>query len=211
MIDALDTVRWDERGLAPVIVQDADTGEVLTLAWANRAALEATLRTGEAHFWSRSRQELWRKGASSGHRQRVVEVRLDCDADALLYRVRPHGPACHTGARSCFARAWHDNTWHAAPADARPLPWRLDARLAERASASPESSYTARLLAAGVDRIARKLGEECAETIVAAKNDNPEELRAEAADLLYHLLVLLRAKSLSWADVAAELARRESA
>lgn len=210
-MDPLDVVRWDERGLAPVVVQDADTGEVLTLAWANRAALAATLQTGQAHFWSRSRQTLWRKGATSGHTQHVVEVRLDCDGDALLYRVRPAGPACHTGARSCFARAWSGEAWRENGPDPRPLPWRLDARLAERAAEASAASYTARLLAAGVDRIARKLGEECAETIVAAKNDDPAELRAEAADLVYHLLVLLRARGLAWADVATELAERERA
>ena len=175
--------------LLPVVVQDADDGSVLMLAWANAAALEATERTGEAHFWSRSRDELWRKGATSGNVMRVVDLGADCDGDAILYRVRPSGPACHTGTRTCFGDV-------AAPGALAELASVIEARRA----ADPESSYTARLLAGGPRRPAEKVVEEAGEVASAALAGSDEELAAEAADLLYHLLVLLAARdvSLSW-------------
>jgi phosphoribosyl-AMP cyclohydrolase / phosphoribosyl-ATP pyrophosphohydrolase len=187
-------------GLLPVVVQDADDGTVLMLAWANAEALAATERTGEAHFWSRSRDELWHKGATSGNRMPIVEVALDCDADALLYRVRPTGPACHTGARACFGT------------DAPPFGLaELERVIGDRRSTDPAASYTARLLADGPRRPAEKLVEEAGETAVAALAGSDDELRAEAADLAYHLLVLLAARNVPLGDVLTELAQRHRA
>jgi phosphoribosyl-ATP pyrophosphohydrolase/phosphoribosyl-AMP cyclohydrolase len=186
--------------LLPVVVQDADDGTVLMLAWANDEALAATERTGEAHFWSRSRDELWHKGATSGNRMPIVEVARDCDADAILYRVRPTGPACHTGERSCF------RTDAAAFGLAD-----LERVIADRASADPAASYTARLLAGGPRRAAEKVVEEAGETAGAALAGTDAEVRAEAADLAYHLLVLLAARNVPLGDVVRELAERHRA
>ena len=179
--------RVDE-GLLPVVVQDADSREVLMLAWANAEALAATQKTGEAHFWSRSRKELWRKGATSGHVMEVVQLATDCDGHALRYLVRPTGPACHTGARSCFGDG--DDAEQSPAFDLR----RLEAVIASRGTAEPHASYTARLLADGPRRPAEKLVEEAGEVAAAALVGTADELREEAADLLYHLLVLLAAR-----------------
>lgn len=190
------TLRYDERGLLPVVVQDVNTGAVLMLAYANREAVELTLSTGQAHFWSRSRQSLWRKGETSGNVLEVSEVLEDCDGDALLVRARPAGPACHRGTRTCFE-----------PNPARlELGW-LATVLEERRSADPETSYTARLLQAGIERIAQKVGEEGVEVAIAAVARQPG-LAGEAADLLYHLLVLLQASGIGPDEVGAELLRR---
>jgi len=196
---------YDDRGLVPVVVQDTLSGAVLMVAWANREAVERTIATGEAHFWSRSREKLWRKGETSGNTLRVVEVQQDCDGDALLVRAEPAGPTCHLGTRSCFE-----------PNAARfELGW-LWQILEERRRGGDSSSYTARLLSDGIDRIARKVGEEAGETIIAAvRADNDDSLDgerqalvAEAADLVYHLLVLLLASGVGPEAVGAELARR---
>jgi phosphoribosyl-ATP pyrophosphohydrolase/phosphoribosyl-AMP cyclohydrolase len=186
--------------LQPVVVQDADDGTVLMLAWANEEALAATERTGEAHFWSRSRDALWHKGATSGNRMPIVEVANDCDGDAILYRVRPIGPACHTGDRSCF------RTDPAAFGLAD-----LERVIASRRSADPAASYTARLLADGPRRAAEKVVEEAGETASAALAGTDAEVRAEAADLAYHLLVLLAARNVPLGDVLRELAERHRA
>jgi phosphoribosyl-AMP cyclohydrolase / phosphoribosyl-ATP pyrophosphohydrolase len=186
--------------LLPVVVQDADDGTVLMLAWANDEALAATERTGDAHFWSRSRDELWHKGATSGNRMPIVEIARDCDADAILYRVRPTGPACHTGGRSCFV------TDSAAFGLAD-----LERVIADRRSADPAASYTARLLAGGPRRAAEKVVEEAGETVSAALAGTDAEVRAEAADLAYHLLVLLAARNVPLGDVLRELAERHRA
>ncbi len=186
--------------LLPVIVQDADDASVLMLAWANAAALDATLETGEAHFWSRSRDELWRKGATSGNVMRVVGVAADCDGDALLYRVRPAGPACHTGTRTCFGDV-------AAPG----VLAELDAVIRDRRSADPEASYTARLVTGGPRRPAEKVVEEAGEVAGAALGGSDDELAAEAADLLYHLLVVLAARDVSLSQVTDVLRERRSA
>lgn len=170
-------------GLLPVIVQDADDGTVLMLAWANLEALAATERTGEAHFWSRSRERLWRKGEESGNVMRIAGIAADCDGDAILYRVRPAGPACHTGTRTCFGEI-------AAPgvlADLAEL-------VGSRRGADPESSYTARLLSGGPRRPAEKVVEEAGEAAAAALVGTDDELANESADLLYHLLVLLASR-----------------
>lgn len=187
-----------DAGLLPVVVQDADSGEVLMLAWANDEALAATERTGEAHFWSRSRNELWQKGATSGNLMRVVELAADCDGDAILYRVDPIGPACHTGARSCF--------------DAhRPFTLRdLERVIAERRGADPADSYTARLLAAGPRRPVEKLVEEAGELASAALAGTDEEVRHEAADLVYHLLVTLAARGITFGELEATLGGRQA-
>ena len=191
------TLRYDDSGLLPVVVQDAGSGAVLMLAFANRAAVELTLSTGEAHFWSRSRQSLWRKGETSGNTLRVVDVTVDCDGDALLVRARPAGPACHRGTRTCFE-----------PNPARlELGW-LAAVLEERRSADPATSYTARLLQSGIERIAQKVGEEGVETAIAAVAGRRDRVVSEAADLLYHLLVLLQASGVEPGEVAEELLGR---
>ena len=189
---------WSRGDLLPVVVTDAARGDLLMLAWANQAAIEATERSGEAHFWSRSRDELWRKGATSGNAMRVVGMTVDCDADAIAYRVEPAGPACHTGAGSCF--------------DGDP-PFDLAALarvIGERRRADVASSYTARLLAGGPRRPAEKVTEEAGELSAAALAGTKAEVLAEAADLFYHALVLLEARGLGLLEVEEELARRHA-
>jgi len=182
-----DGLSFDAAGLIPVVAQDRGSGDVLMVAYANVAALVRTAETGFAHFWSRSRQTLWKKGETSGHRLRVVEVRADCDQDALLYVVEPEGPACHTGARTCFGED--------SPTAAGMLE-EVARVVAARAQAAPGDSYTARLLAQGPDQVLKKIGEEATEVILAAKGQSDERLAEEAADLLYHLLVALHQRSL---------------
>jgi len=191
------TLVYDEKGLLPVVVQEVGSGAVLMLAFADREAVEKTLATGFVHFWSRSRQSLWKKGETSGNTLEVVSVTADCDGDALLVRARANGPTCHQGTRSCFE-----------PNPARlELGW-LSAVLERRREADPEASYTARLFAEGIPRIAQKVGEEAVEAVVAAVAGRREELVLESADLLYHLLVLLLASGVDPGEVAAELLRR---
>lgn len=204
----IDDLTFDDRGLLPVVAQDARTGEVLMLAWATRDALARTVETGDAHYWSRSRGEMWRKGGTSGHVQRVREIRVDCDGDAVIYRVDQTGPACHTGERSCFHRAAAEDGSLAPAADPRPVLERVDALLGERQAARPEGSYTTYLFTQGIDKILKKVGEEATETVIAAKNADPAALRSEAADLLFHLLVLFRQQGLPLADVWDELDAR---
>jgi phosphoribosyl-AMP cyclohydrolase / phosphoribosyl-ATP pyrophosphohydrolase len=213
---ALAAVAWDPAGLVPVVTQDASSGDVLTVAYANALALARTLETGEAHYWSRSRAELWRKGATSGNVQRVREVRIDCDGDALLYRVDPAGPACHTGERSCFFRA---------PGGAARLPSEgpvdavgigaimglLQRTVDERLATLPEGSYVAKLHARGIGYVAQKVVEEAGETVVAALQGHDEELLGEAADLMFHLTVLLRERGHDLDAVARVLAGRHRA
>jgi phosphoribosyl-ATP pyrophosphohydrolase/phosphoribosyl-AMP cyclohydrolase len=189
---------WSRGDLLPVVVTDAASGELLMLAWANREAVAATERSGEAHFWSRSRNELWRKGATSGNTMRLVGMTVDCDADAIAYRVDRAGPACHTGARSCFDGA--DRF------DLRTL----EGVVTERAGADPAQSYTARLLAAGSRRAAEKVTEEAGELSSAALAGGDDEVVAEAADLLYHALVLLASRGIGLAAVEEELGRRHA-
>ena len=208
---AVENVRFDGGGLVPVVAQDAATGDVLTLAYANREALEKTLATGEAHFYSRSRGELWRKGATSGNTQGVVEVRLDCDGDALLYRVEPRGPACHTGERTCFFTTLAgDGVGVAAE---RPdgvslgtMVERLAGTIAQRHREMPQESYTAGLIRRGPERLAQKVGEEAVEVVIAALGD--DRLAEETADLVYHLLVLLEERGVGTEKVAGVLRDR---
>jgi len=204
--------RYDASGLVPVIMRDVVTGNVLTLAWANAEALQKTRETGLAHFYSRSRNELWKKGETSGNVQHVVGISLDCDDDAVLYDVRPSGPACHTGADSCFSRV---ETIGAAGADAGPADaldlTTLFAIVRARKEAPVPGSYTNELLEAGVSRIAQKVGEEAVETALASVSGDAGSLAGEAADLLYHLAVLLTARGVAPGDVAAKLAERRGA
>lgn len=203
----IDQLKFDESGLLPVVAQEADSGEVLMVAFADREALQRTVQTGRAHYWSRSRGALWQKGETSGHVQDVVEVRVDCDGDSVLYRVRQTGPACHTLERSCFHRAVADGGLRPA-ADAGHILARLDGIVAEREEQRPEGSYTTYLFEKGIDKILKKVGEEATEVVIAAKNQQNAELRAELADLVFHLLVLLRARGLPLPDVWAELESR---
>ncbi|HXE58632.1 MAG TPA: bifunctional phosphoribosyl-AMP cyclohydrolase/phosphoribosyl-ATP diphosphatase HisIE [Gemmatimonadales bacterium] len=205
----LDRIRFGADGLVPVVAQDARSGNVLMLAYADREALERTVATGLAHYFSRSRGRLWRKGETTGHEQRVVELRLDCDADAVLYRVEQSGPACHTGTPTCFANRLLADGALVAEADAGGHPVeRLAGTIARRAAERPAESYTVRLLARGVPSIAQKVGEEAVEVVVAATAEAPERLVEESADLLYHLLVLLRARGVELGRVWRELESR---
>ncbi len=225
----LETLRFDDRGLVPVVAQDATTGEVLMLAYADREALEATLATSQAHYHSRSRGGLWRKGETSGHDQHVVEVRYDCDEDALLYRVEQTGPACHTGHRSCFYRA---ATPAAGLASAGPVAadagggeagsdeaaagevgiggvmGLLERVVADRLRELPEGSYVRKIHERGVGYAAQKVVEEAGESAVAALERKDEQLVAEAADLLFHLTILLGERGVPLQAVAEELSSR---
>ena len=196
----LDTVRFDERGRVPAIVQDSATREVLMLAYMNKESLDLTLETGETHFYSRSREEIWHKGETSGNLQSVRRLRLDCDHDAILIEVTPHGPACHKGTYSCFK--------------AEP---QLDGILAylyelieKRKESRPEGSYTTYLFNSGLDKILKKVGEEAIETIVASKNQESRELVAEASDLIYHLMVLLVERGIQLDEITHELKQRHA-
>lgn len=196
-------MKFDADGLVPAVVQDASTGEVLMLAWMNQEALDQTLATGRATFWSRSRRELWVKGATSGNTQAVRAVSVDCDQDAVLVRVDPAGPACHTGARSCFFESLRD----APPPPGQTLA-ALEAVLRSRRADPPAGSYTAKLLA-DEDLRHKKIGEEAAEFITASLRGKRDQIAAEAADLLFHAMVLLTSHGLGLADVAEVLRSRE--
>ncbi len=192
---------YDERGLVACVVQDWRTGEVLTLAYMNARALELTRESGELHFFSRSRQELWHKGATSGNTLGCRAIRYDCDADALLALVEPAGPACHTGQRTCFYRGQLEP---GAPYEAIPV---LERTIAARASARPEGSYTAALLA-DPERAGAKVQEEAEEVVRAVREESEQRVGEEAADVIYHLAVLLRSRGLSLADVGRVLDER---
>ncbi len=202
-----DTLRFDSDGLIPGIVQDR-AGAVRMVAWLSREALRLTLETGFVTFWSRSRQALWTKGESSGNRLKLFQIRPDCDADALLILADPEGPSCHRGTESCFdADSEAGDPWPAT------LPWlgRLEALLKSRkAAASLDGSYTQKLFAQGVDRIAKKVVEEAGEVILAAKNDDREAFLGEAADLLFHLDMLLVERGASLLDVVEVLHGRHA-
>ncbi|KKO52614.1 bifunctional phosphoribosyl-AMP cyclohydrolase/phosphoribosyl-ATP diphosphatase HisIE [Paenibacillus sp. DMB20] len=213
----LEHIRWDQAGLVPAIVQDASSKEVLMMAYMNREALRRTLDSGETWFWSRSRGELWHKGATSGHTQSIVSIAYDCDGDTLLVQVNPKGPACHTGENTCF---FNEITLEGQPSlsgeDNKPglgggrfaVLGELEKIIAQREAELPEGAYTTYLFNKGVDKILKKIGEEASETIIAAKNRNNDELRLEASDLIYHLLVLLQERKLPLDDIMAELNRR---
>jgi phosphoribosyl-ATP pyrophosphohydrolase/phosphoribosyl-AMP cyclohydrolase len=206
----MSAVRFGGDGLVPVVAQEQRTGDVLMVAYADRAALERTAETGHAHYFSRSRRTVWRKGETSGHVQHVSEIRLDCDGDTILYRVEQEGPACHTGARTCFSTVkLPDGTAAAEEDPGGHLLTRLAATIAQRAERKPQGSYTARLLDRGVAKISQKMGEEAVEVVVAANTEDAQRLASEAADLLYHLLVLLQARGVPLDQVWRELELRE--
>lgn len=194
MIDP-ETLRYDENGLVACICQDAESGDVLMLAWANREAVEATLASGRATFWSRSRGELWEKGATSGNTLEVCDISADCDGDALLIRCRPTGPACHTGSPTCFG-------------ERTAFPWALERTIAERASGDPQESYVARMLGAPRVHVARKVGEEAVEVLL----DEPgsDALVGEIADLWFHSMLLLARDGRDPLDPLRELRRRHA-
>ncbi|MDZ7703215.1 MAG: bifunctional phosphoribosyl-AMP cyclohydrolase/phosphoribosyl-ATP diphosphatase HisIE [Trueperaceae bacterium] len=202
----LPPLSFDERGLVPVVTQDATSGEVLMVAYANQEAIDKTLASGEAHYYSRSRGELWHKGATSGNVQKVREVRVDCDADTLLYRVDSAGPACHTGERSCFYRAkpLQDDT---TPTMGEMMGL-LERVVNERLEHLPAGSYVTKMHDRGLGYISQKVVEEAGETIVAALQNQQSDLVGEASDLLFHLVVLLRESGVTLTDVAAKLAER---
>ncbi|AZK45447.1 bifunctional phosphoribosyl-AMP cyclohydrolase/phosphoribosyl-ATP diphosphatase HisIE [Paenibacillus lentus] len=213
-------IQWNESGLVPAIVQDASTKDVLMLAYMNRESLKKSLETGQTWFWSRSRSELWNKGATSGHTQEIVSLRYDCDGDTLLVEVQRQGPACHTGEDSCFYRVaaasapGDQATGGSGPAAGSEVGGRfavlseLEQLIAERYQERPEGAYTTYLFEKGIDKILKKVGEETAESIIAAKNGDNDELRYEVSDLIYHLLVLLCERNLPLDDIMQELERR---
>ncbi|MCC2685634.1 MAG: phosphoribosyl-ATP pyrophosphatase [Paenibacillaceae bacterium] len=212
LTQALDEIRWDEQGLAPAVVQDAASKDVLMMAYMNKESLRRTVETGEAWFWSRSRAELWHKGATSGHYQKVRSIRYDCDADTLLLQVQPLGPACHNGTYSCFTGAIATQEGQAASgaasSDRFAILSELESVIAQRDAERPTGAYTTYLFEQGIDKILKKVGEETAEVIIAAKNRNNDELRYEASDLIFHLFVLLRESKLPLDDLMRELESR---
>jgi len=208
------SLRFDAAGLIPAIAQDCLDGAVLMLAWMNREAIERSLASGEVHYWSRSRQELWHKGASSGHFQRLRGLRYDCDADVLLLSIEQVGDvACHTGARSCFFE--EGETASAGGADALPPPADVCSELARLIAGRRErpepGSYTNKLLSAGDNTILKKIGEESVEFVMACKDDDPAAIAGEAADLIFHLQVALAHHGVAWREVLRVLAARRGA
>jgi phosphoribosyl-ATP pyrophosphohydrolase/phosphoribosyl-AMP cyclohydrolase len=200
MNEILQKAKFGSDGLIPAVIQDARTREVLTVAYMNQEALQRTIERGETWLWSRSRKELWHKGETSGNLQRVVNVRLDCDDDAVLVEVEPKGPACHTGAYSCFGT---EPQIEGVLSDLYRL---IEARKEQR----PEGSYTTYLFNSGLDKILKKVGEEATETVVAAKNPDAARLTSETADLIYHLIVLLVERGVEFEDVVRELKERRN-
>jgi phosphoribosyl-ATP pyrophosphohydrolase/phosphoribosyl-AMP cyclohydrolase len=198
-MNPLPTFHYDAAGLVTVVVQDYASGDVLMVAWANAEAMALTAETGLAHFWSRKRQAIWKKGETSGNRLRVREVRADCDGDTALLVVEPEGPACHNGTRTCFGERGPSRV---------SLLDELEQVIAGRASADPAGSYTARLLQSGLDETLRKVGEEATEVLLAAKGESEVRLAEESADLIFHLLVVLRQREVPLALVLDVLGRR---
>lgn len=214
MTNDLEEIKFDERGLVPAIVQDARTREVLTLGYMNAESLKLTQASSETWFWSRSRAELWHKGATSGNTQRVIAIRRDCDSDALVVLVETAGPACHTGNRSCFYRdlegAEIDQPFREPSRDLGAILNDLFRLIEIRKKDLPEGSYTTYLFEKGLDKILKKIGEESSETIIAAKNDDQRALVSETTDLLYHLMVLLVERGVSLDEVRDELVARHN-
>jgi len=204
------TVKYDEHGLVPAVVQDARTGRVLMLAYMNADSFNRTLECKETWFWSRSRGELWHKGATSGNIQRVTSITIDCDGDAVLIKVNPTGPACHTGAESCFFDAVRGETHESTTSQLGEALETLYTVIKSRELERPEDSYTSYLFNSGLDKILKKIGEESSETIIAAKNSDHDALVKESADLLYHLLVLLVARGVTLSEVGDELSARKT-
>lgn len=201
----IDSVSFDEKGLIPAIIQDSNTGKVLMLAYMNEEALTKTIETKETWFFSRSRQELWHKGATSGNRQTVKELSFDCDSDAVLVQVEPMGPACHTGETSCFYKTGFESE-----SSNREIVHEVIAEIKNRRANPVEGSYTTYLFREGIDKVLKKVGEESSEVIIGAKNEDKAELTSELADLIYHSLVLMEISGVSLSDVKNELLKRRS-
>ncbi len=200
-------IKFDEKGLVPVVAQDWRTGEIRMLAYANKEAIEKTVKTGYAHYFSRSRNKIWKKGETSGELQRVKEIRIDCDGDALIYMVEQEkNKACHTGERNCFFRRLNEEKVN------NVLPFetlqRLEEIIRERIEKLPENSYTAKLVKEGKDRILQKFGEEAIESLIALKNGNKEEIKEEVADMLYFLVLALSVNQTSVTEIMEELSDR---
>lgn len=216
----IQNLKFDEQGLIPAVVQHSRTNEILTLAYMNEESLTRTLQTGQTWFWSRSRKELWHKGGTSGNFQNVVDIRLDCDGDALVVMVDPEGPACHLGEDTCFHRPLQENEYqhlqksislvNQSSLELGILLDELYRLIEERKKKRPEGSYTTYLFNAGLDKILKKVGEESAETIIAAKNHSTQQMASEISDLLYHLLVLMSERGVHLEDIFNELKQRAS-
>ncbi len=207
MSDLFSLLKFNSEGLIPVIAQDYRTGEIRMFAWANLEALEKTLQTGYAHYYSRSRKSVWKKGETSGEFQKVIEIRVDCDEDAILYIVEQEkNRACHTGERNCFFRRIDGQEVE------KPLPFETLTRLQEviekRIQEKPENSYTVKLLKEGEDRILQKFGEEAIEALIALKNNDPDQIKAELSDMFYHLVLMLTIRGIGIDQIMQELSRR---
>jgi len=200
----IENLKFDEKGLIPAVVQDARSKQVLTVAYMNKESLQKTIETGETWFYSRSRGELWHKGETSGNTQKVISITTDCDQDALVVEVVPAGPACHKGTTSCFTETVVEKG-HVGSVGIIP---ELVEIIKKREEEMPEGAYTTYLFTEGIDKICKKVGEEATEVVIGAKNRNPEEVKWEAADLIYHLLVLLQEQKISVYDVLEVLVER---
>jgi len=201
----INEIKFDSQGLVPVIVQDDTTGKVLMLAYMNKESLEKTIETKETWFFSRSRRELWHKGATSGNKQTVTNIQLDCDGDTLLINVIPKGPACHTGEKSCFYRGVSGDFDQLSK---REVVHSIINIIEERRNNPEEGSYTTYLFNEGIDKVLKKVGEEAAEVIIGAKNNDKNEIKWEVSDLIYHTLVLLNMTGVSISDIKDELFKR---
>jgi phosphoribosyl-ATP pyrophosphohydrolase/phosphoribosyl-AMP cyclohydrolase len=206
----LDEIKFNEAGLVPTVAQDAATKEVLMLAWVNKEALRKTLETGLAHYYSRSRACLWLKGETSGHFQNVREIRRDCDDDTLLFIVDQTGAACHTENHSCFYRDLAGEEIETNQAGTEDILSEIQRVIADRRAHPKEGSYTNYLFEKGIDKMLKKVGEESAEIIIAAKNPDQSDLVGEVADMMFHVSVVLSERGLTWRDVCGELERRRT-
>ena len=213
MSDFINEVTWNHHGLVPAVAYDNISGQVVMLAYMNEESLKKTVETGYAHYFSRSRQELWKKGETSGHLQKVKAIKLDCDGDAILLEIEQEGAACHTGNKTCLFRELKDGQWGDAAENtsiARGMALEYNI-IRERGEHPVDGSYTNYLLEKGVDKICKKVGEESTEVVIAEKNRSQEELIYETADLIYHVSVLLYEQGLTWDDIGKEiLSRRKS-
>jgi phosphoribosyl-ATP pyrophosphohydrolase/phosphoribosyl-AMP cyclohydrolase len=202
----LDNLKFNQDGLIPVITQNYYTGKILMQAYANKEAIEETLKSGYATYFSRSRNALWRKGETSGNYQKIMDIKVDCDEDSIIYLVVEEGPACHTGEESCFYRNLNLEK------DSRPVPFeilhKLYEKIQERKETMPEGSYVASLFKKGSDKIIQKVGEEAVETVIALKNKNKDEIVYETSDLLFHLLIALVDAGVKLSDIEEELLKR---
>ena len=206
----LEEIKFNAHGLVPAVAYDVCSGQVVMLAYMNEESFQKTVETGYAHYYSRSRRELWKKGETSGHLQKVKSIKLDCDGDTVLLEIEQTGAACHTGNQSCFYRELKDGKWQQAEEStnvARGMAVEY-AIVKERGENPVEGSYTNYLLEKGLDKILKKVGEECTEVVIGAKNRSKEEVTYETADLIYHLSVLLYEQGLTWDDIGKEILNR---